>query len=90
IKLSTEPFDEEWINATRNIICHKLDISEEEAEYFIFTGLAENTTYDPTEEEINILFKDGSVRDISKVDNALIHQTLSAPVKKFYICFFNS
>lgn len=90
VKLSAEPFDKERINTMRNQICNKLGITEKEAEYFIFTGEAENTTYDPFEEKINILFKDGTVRDISEVDNALIHQTLSAPVKKFYICFFNS
>jgi uncharacterized protein len=90
VKLRAEPFDEEWVHQLRNVICHTLDITEAESRYFIFTGEAENTTYDPSDERINILFKDGSVRDISQVDNALIHQTLSAPVKKFYICFYNS
>jgi HD superfamily phosphohydrolase len=90
VKLSAEPFDEEWINDMRNTICTKLNITENESRYFIFTGNAENTTYDPSEERINILFRDGTVRDISKVDNALIQQTLSAPVKKFYICFYNA
>ena len=33
-----------------------------------------NTIYDPSDERINILFKDGTVKDISKVDNALIQQ----------------
>ena len=33
------------------------------------------------------LFKDGTVRDISQVDNALIHRSLSTAVKKFYICY---
>jgi len=90
VKLRAEPFDEEWVSEMRNIICKKLNITERESRYFIFTGEAENTTYDPSEERINILFKDGSVKDISEVDNALIHQTLSTPVKKFYICFFNA
>jgi hypothetical protein len=27
------------------------------------------------------------VKNISMVDNALIHQNLSRPVKKFYICY---
>jgi HD superfamily phosphohydrolase len=87
VKLQAEPFDPERIKEMRNIICNRLDINEKEAGYFIFTGEAQNTTYDPSEERINILFKDGNVKDISEVDNALIHQTLSAPVKKFYICF---
>lgn len=90
VKLAAERFDEEWIAELRNIICKKLNITEKESRYFIFTGEAENTTYDPSEERINILFKDGTVKDISEVDNALIHQTLSTPVKKFYICFFNA
>lgn len=90
VKLRTEPFDEKWIAEMRNAICKKLNVSERESRYFIFTGEAENTTYDPSEEKINILFKDGTVKDISEVDNALIHRTLSTPVKKFYICFFNT
>ena len=45
-------------------------------------------TYNPENERINILFRNGSVRDISEVDNALIHQTLSSAVKKFYLCAY--
>ena len=89
VKLRAEPFEERTLDELRTAICHKLNITERECRYFLFTGEAENTTYDPSEERINILFKDGTVRDISQVDNALIHQTLSAPVKKFYICFYN-
>jgi HD superfamily phosphohydrolase len=90
VKLRAEAFEDESLTDMRNTICHKLNITKKESRYFIFTGEAENTTYDPSEERINILFKDGSVKDISQVDNALIHQTLSAPVKKFYICFYNA
>ena len=64
-----------------------LNITKEEASYFVFTGEHTNTTYNPMDEKINILFKDGSVRDISQVDNALIHRSLSSAVKKFYICY---
>ena len=67
-----------------------MGISEKEADYFVFTGEASNTTYDPRDERINILFKDGTIKDISKVDNALIHQNLSSTVKKYYICYFSS
>jgi HD superfamily phosphohydrolase len=86
-RLQTNPFDEGIIHDKRKAVAHRLNISVEEAAYFVFTGEAVNTTYAPGDDEhINILFKDGTVRDISKVDNPLIHQTLSMPVKKFYIC----
>jgi HD superfamily phosphohydrolase len=88
VKLQVEAFDPAWVNEQRNRICSQLNITEEESRYFLFRGEAINTTYDPYEEKINILFKDGSVKDISKVDNALIQQSLASPVKKHYICYY--
>ena len=71
-------------------VCEKLKINEKEAGYFVFTGEASNTTYNTGDEKINILFKDGSVKDISEVDNALIHQYLSGRIKKHYLCCHRS
>jgi HD superfamily phosphohydrolase len=90
VKLQAEPFDQEWINKLRNTICQKLKAGENDCDYFVFGGVAETTTYNPGEERINILFKNGMVKDISKVDNALIHQALASPVKKYYICYFDT
>jgi HD superfamily phosphohydrolase len=87
VKLQAAPFDNEWVAAKRKEVCTLLKISEDESRYFLFEGQAVNTTYDPSDERINILFKDGTVKDISRVDNALIHHNLANPVKKFYICY---
>ena len=38
-------------------------------------------------DHIHILFKNGDVKDISEVDNALINQNLMGAVKKYYICY---
>lgn len=86
IKLRSERFDEDLILKLRLELTRELGISMDEAAYFVFKGEAINTTYNPLDEHIKILFKDGTVSDISKVDNALIHQQLSAPVKKYYLC----
>jgi len=86
VKLQATSFDLSEIRRLRNNICRDLQITEAESRYFLFTGEAVNTTYDLYEERIQILFKDDTVKDISKVDNALIQQTLSSPIKKFYIC----
>jgi len=87
VEFSVEKPEEGRIEKLKNAVVQKLGISHEEAEYLVFSGEAVNTTYNPWDERINILFRDGSVKDISKVDNALIHQTLASPIKKFYICF---
>ncbi|HET9825790.1 MAG TPA: HD domain-containing protein [Chitinophagaceae bacterium] len=88
IRLQAEPFDEKILQEKKCELIQRLDVTEEDAGYFIFTGEAINTTYDPSDERINVLFKDGSVKDISKIDNALIHQQLAGPVKKYYICYY--
>ncbi len=88
VKLQAEPFDNSLVLEKKKEVIEKLRVSEKDAGYFVFTGEASNTTYDPRDERINILFKDGSIKDISKVDNALIHQHLSSTIKKYYICYF--
>jgi len=87
VKIQTNPFSPAMVNELRNTIAKKLGISAHDSAYLAFTGEMISTTYDPYYERIRILFKNGSVSDISEVDNALIHQTLSSPVKKFYICY---
>ncbi|PVD52584.1 phosphohydrolase [Terrimonas sp.] len=87
VKIQNEPIALADLQAARKNAMEKLGISEADAAFFGFTGEAENRTYNPYDEKINILFKDGAVRNISEVDNALIQTNLSTPVKKFYICY---
>jgi uncharacterized protein len=86
-KLQAEPFGEELVEEYLRVAASILNLPKKDAAYFVFTGEHANTTYNATDEKINIIFKDGSVRDISEVDNALIHRSLSTAVKKFYICY---
>jgi HD superfamily phosphohydrolase len=88
LRLQSAPIDAQELQEKKNMASSTLGISEEDASFLVFTGEAENSLYDPNNEIINILFKDGKVRDISQVDSPLIHQNLSHPVKKFYICFY--
>ncbi|CAN5316560.1 HD domain-containing protein [soil metagenome] len=87
-RLQAVRFDKAVVQEKKEVVIKQLNITPEEADYFVFTGEAMNTTYTRGDEHINILFKDKTVKDISSVDNPLIHQTLSMPVKKFYICYF--
>ncbi len=65
----------------------RLVVEKDDAEWLVFTGLAKTSTYDITQEQIKILFKDGSVKDISAVDDALISKTMEASINKYYICY---
>src|SRR4051812_26650914 len=87
VRFQSEPFDLDEVKNKQFELANKLGITQKEAAYLVFTGEAENTTYNPFDEHIKVLYKDGTVSDISRVDNALIHQQVSAPVKKYYLCY---
>lgn len=87
--IQSAPFDEIFLSEKLAETMKKFGVSKEEAAYLCFTGIASNTTYQSKEERINILYKDGSVKDITEVDNSMIQQNLSSAVKKFYICLLN-
>ncbi|MEO9021668.1 MAG: HD domain-containing protein [Ginsengibacter sp.] len=89
VKYSADKIPDELVKEKREIAREYFRITNEEAGYLVFTGRSEIKTYNNETEHINILFKDGSVKDISEVDNALINQSLFGTVKKFYICFIN-
>ncbi|MFB6457484.1 HD domain-containing protein [Chitinophaga sp. Hz27] len=86
VVLSHEPFDEESLQLFRQQVKEKWNISDHDLDYFVFSDAATLRAYNINDEKINILFKDGTVKDISSIDNALISHTLAIPVKKFYIC----
>jgi len=88
LRMQNDPITMEELHEKRAAIAHSSSLSQEDASFLVFTGEAENSLYNPNNERINIVFKDGRVRDISQVDSPLIHQNLSRPVKKFYICFY--
>ena len=88
--LQAIPFATAELTEKRGKIMEKLGISLAESAYFIFTGETTSTMYTPGNENIKILMKNGGIKDISQVDNPLIDQTISTPVKKFYICYLKN
>jgi hypothetical protein len=89
VKLQAFAFEDRLVYEKKKEVMQRLEVTNDESDYFVFTGEAVNTTYNLQDERINILFKDGSVKDISQVDNALIAQHFASPVKKQYICFLD-
>ena len=87
IRLQADSVDPALLEEKQKSAQERYGVSAQEATYLAFTGEASNTLYNPGDERIRILFKDGMVRDISEVDHALIQQGLSGRVKKHYICY---
>lgn len=87
VKYFSEPVSKILVEEKTREVCEKLQISPEEANWLAFSGEAASSTYNFENDHIHILFKDGTVKDISEVDNALINENLRGTVKKYYICY---
>lgn len=87
VQYFANPVDENLVKEKIAEACLKLNLTAEEAGWLVFTGDVSSSTYNLEDEHIHILFKNGLVKDISEVDNALINQNLMGKVKKYYICY---
>jgi len=85
-RIQAAPFSPDYLQQKQQELLQHYPINEADLSFVCFTGEATNTLYQLKDERIQVLFKDGTVTDISRIENALIHENLSAPVKKFYIC----
>lgn len=84
-EISDQDWQNAWELARKQFALNDFDLS-----FLCFKGSTSNTLYNASEETIKILKKSGEITDITAMDNALINESLSAPVKKFYICLMKA
>ena len=70
-----------------NAILRKLGIAETDLHYFVFAGEASNSTYNINDELIKIETKNGTIKNITEIEDSLVNHTLAKAVHKNYICY---
>ena len=66
---------------------HSLGITLSEANYFVSTPSIEKNMYDPADDSIDIIYKDGTIKNIAEASDMLNISLLSKKVKKYYLCY---
>lgn len=84
-RLMDAPLSDEEIQQQREYYAHKLGISLEEAEYFFVEHVSTKNTYSEKDDSIDILYQDGSVRDIASASEILDLQGLTRKPIKLYL-----
>ena len=87
IKIKKKPFKKEFIQEERERVKAHFDITDEEVDYFVFTGTLTNQAYTLKKEAINILTKKGKVIDVISASDQLSLKALSKVITKNYICY---
>lgn len=87
IKIKKKKFNEEKIEKRIQDFKVKSNISEEEARYFVFTGMIVNQAYHQNKQNINILYKSSKIVDIVSATDQFNLKALAKPVTKYFICY---
>ena len=85
VRISSTSFSEQEIIDLRMKHQKKLGVNLNDMEYFVFSEDMENNAYNPKKDEIKILFKDGTLKDIMDASDNLNIRALSNTVKKYYL-----
>ena len=87
IRLRDTPWEPERIEALRHAVAKHLKIALADADRFVLTGSIVNNAYDAGNDRIELLYKDGTVRDIAEASDNLGIQAMARPVEKFYLAW---
>lgn len=87
VKIKKKPISKDVLIAHKANLQSIYNISDADADYFVFTGQISNQAYSRKKQNINILHKNGKVEDIVKASDQLSLKALSKPVTKYYICY---
>jgi hypothetical protein len=87
VEVTEEQPTEEHISKIRRQIANAMGISEEDTRYMISLTEIGKDMYNPEDDSIGILYKDGTVRDISEASEILNVQLLSKKIRKYYLCY---
>ena len=87
IEMREGAFEPDYIDDIRNKIARLYGWSLEEADFMLLQGVSSNHAYHPKKPAINILYKDGTLKDISEASDQLNISVLSQPVVKHFICY---
>ena len=88
IDISQRPHDTERIDSYVRKLMQHFKISEKEARYFVSSDIITTDMYNEKDDSIDILYRDGSIKDISEASDMLNIELLSKKVEKYYFAYY--
>lgn len=87
VEISSSPLTKSQKDELIEKISTHLQISKKEASYFLCTSTIENNMYKKEDDSIEIIFNDGTTKNIADASDMLNISLLSRKVKKYYACY---
>ncbi len=86
VKVYDEPVDRMQLEDIEKKIREEYQLSQEESHYFINYSTIRKDMYSMNDDQIDILYKDGSYKDITQASELFNVELLSKKICKYYLC----
>lgn len=87
VEIHENHIDEETISALQSKLAEEAGVSIEEAQYLFSVSRIQKDMYDVNDDQISILYKDGTIKDITDASDLLNVSLLSKKIRKYYLCY---
>ena len=87
VEIHENHIDEETVSALQNKLAEEAGVSIEEAQYLFSVSRIQKDMYDVNDDQISILYKDGTIKDITDASDLLNVSLLSKKIRKYYLCY---
>lgn len=87
IRIQKEEYDPSELEEIRSRVAKKMGISFEESKHFVVNGTLSNRAYNQGHDGIFMVSKSGELTDIATASDNFNVQTLSKPVKKYFLFY---
>jgi len=87
VEMSNQRTDEDRIAFLKAAVVDLLDITAEEAKYFVFADSIQNRAYNAGVGNIKILMKNNDIVDIAKASDLSNLESLQKTVEKYILCY---
>ena len=87
VEVTEQRPEDDYLQEKMHQIAVVMGIPDEDAHYLLTLTEIGKDMYNPEDDSIGILYKDGTVKDIAEASEILNVQLLSKKIRKYYLCY---
>jgi len=87
IEIGNEKFPSDYAGKIRKRVRDMYKLEELDLEFFVYEGSISNNAYNAEDEQIQILYHGGELKDITEASDMLDVSVLSKTIKKYFLCY---
>jgi hypothetical protein len=87
VEVHDDPVSQETIEQLQKKIAESVGIDIKDAHYLMSLNRIQKDMYSIDDDSIDILYKDGTIKDISEASEILNVALLSKKIRKYYLCY---